>query len=143
MIKAHLILSQTRLIFSRLTDFSSVLTEFNSIWSDLWSKPDPNPTSSTTRVYKKLNPNFSLSSQNRPRHWSLLSLWRFPASSDEASPAVFLHRDTEASSRSGDATRPVFLRLDASSSGCNRCCSDLTRLSISIFLPCNRCCSEI
>ncbi|KAL4572783.1 hypothetical protein LXL04_019568 [Taraxacum kok-saghyz] len=68
MIKAHLILSQTRLIFSMLTDFSSVLTEFNSICSDLWSKPDPNPTRSTTRVYKKLNPNFSLPSQNRPRH---------------------------------------------------------------------------
>ena len=43
MIKAHLILSQTRLIFSRLTDFSSVLTEFNSIWSDFWSDSDPNP----------------------------------------------------------------------------------------------------
>ncbi|KAL4555760.1 hypothetical protein LXL04_038388 [Taraxacum kok-saghyz] len=25
----------------RLTDFSSVLTEFNSIWSDFWSEPDP------------------------------------------------------------------------------------------------------
>ncbi|KAL4577279.1 hypothetical protein LXL04_013385 [Taraxacum kok-saghyz] len=43
MIKAHLILSQTRLIFSRLTDLSSVLTEFNSIWSDFWSDSDPNP----------------------------------------------------------------------------------------------------
>ncbi|KAL4581165.1 hypothetical protein LXL04_017374 [Taraxacum kok-saghyz] len=43
MIKAHLILSQTRLIFSRLTDFSSVLTEFHSIWSDFWSDSDPNP----------------------------------------------------------------------------------------------------
>ncbi|KAL4587843.1 hypothetical protein LXL04_000717 [Taraxacum kok-saghyz] len=43
MIKAYLILSQTRLIFSRLTDFSSVLTEFNSIWSDFWSDSDPNP----------------------------------------------------------------------------------------------------
>ena len=43
MIKVHLILSQTRLIFSRLTDFSSVLTEFNSIWSDFWSDSDPNP----------------------------------------------------------------------------------------------------
>ncbi|KAL4584144.1 hypothetical protein LXL04_008734 [Taraxacum kok-saghyz] len=43
MIKAHLILSQTRLIFSRLADFSSVLTEFNSIWSNFWSDSDPNP----------------------------------------------------------------------------------------------------
>ncbi|KAL4569261.1 hypothetical protein LXL04_024897 [Taraxacum kok-saghyz] len=67
MIKAHLILSQTRLIFSRLTDFSSVLTEFNSIWSDFWSDSDPNPTRSTTRVYKKLNPKISHSSQNRSR----------------------------------------------------------------------------
>ncbi|KAL4559388.1 hypothetical protein LXL04_031526 [Taraxacum kok-saghyz] len=67
MIKAHLILSQTRLIFSRLTDFSSVLTEFNSIWSDFWSDSDPYPTRSTTRVYKKLNTKISHSSQNRPR----------------------------------------------------------------------------
>ncbi|KAL4559019.1 hypothetical protein LXL04_031151 [Taraxacum kok-saghyz] len=34
MIKAHLILSQTRLIFSRLTDFSSVLTENSGDSSD-------------------------------------------------------------------------------------------------------------
>ncbi|KAL4559389.1 hypothetical protein LXL04_031527 [Taraxacum kok-saghyz] len=67
MINVHLILSQTRLIFSGLTDFSSVLTEFNSIWSDFWSDSDPNPTRSMTRVYKKLNPKISHSSQNRPR----------------------------------------------------------------------------
>ncbi|KAL4557133.1 hypothetical protein LXL04_035304 [Taraxacum kok-saghyz] len=47
MIKAQLILSQTRLIFSRLTDFSSVLTEFNSIWSSgripTETRPAPRP----------------------------------------------------------------------------------------------------
>ncbi|KAL4571233.1 hypothetical protein LXL04_017986 [Taraxacum kok-saghyz] len=37
-INAHLILSPTRLIFSRLTDFSSVLTEFNSIYNKRCSR---------------------------------------------------------------------------------------------------------
>ncbi|KAL4582719.1 hypothetical protein LXL04_007278 [Taraxacum kok-saghyz] len=70
MIKAHLILSQTRLIFSRLTDFSSVLTEFNSIWSDFWSDSDPNPT----RVFKPLNPNFSHFSEKRSRPFFVLHI---------------------------------------------------------------------
>ncbi|KAL4577278.1 hypothetical protein LXL04_013384 [Taraxacum kok-saghyz] len=81
MIKAHLILSQTRLIFSRLTDFSSVLTEFNSIWSDFWSDSDPNPTRSTTRVFKPLNPNFSHFSEKRSRPFFVLHI----AISDERS----------------------------------------------------------
>ncbi|KAL4588581.1 hypothetical protein LXL04_001473 [Taraxacum kok-saghyz] len=57
-----------------LTDFSSVLTEFNSIWSDFWSDSDPNPTRSTTRVFKPLNPNFSHFSEKRSRPFFVLHI---------------------------------------------------------------------